>query len=102
MTEASGKGADAVSSLAWNLAAEAVAIRHEHGGKSKAAADPLAVLRETGVLFGSLQSEPFDTVAEILNDAALKDVDAKHKAKLAELIQAFTGSVSEAAGRRAR
>jgi hypothetical protein len=41
-------------------------------------------------------------VAAILNDTALKDVDAKHKAKLAELIQAFTGSVSDAAKRRGR
>ena len=100
--EASGKGADPVSSLAWNLAAEAVGIRQEHGGRSKAAADPLAMLRETGALFGSLQAEPFETVAAILNDTALKDVDAKHKAKLAELIQAFTGSVSDAAARRGR
>ena len=100
--EASGKGADPVSSLAWNLAAEAVGIRQEHGGRSKAAADPLAMLRETGELFGSLQAEPFQTVAAILSDTALKDVDAKHKAKLAELIQAFTGSVSDAAKRRGR
>jgi transcriptional regulator with XRE-family HTH domain len=101
-TEASGKGADPVSSLAWNLAAEAVAIRNEHGARSKAAADPLAVLRDTGALFSNLQSEPFETVAEILNDAALKNVDAKHKARLAELIQAYTGSVSDATPRRAR
>jgi hypothetical protein len=60
------------------------------------------MLRETGALFGSLQAEPFQTVAAILNDTALKDVDAKHKAKLAELIQAFTGSVSDAAKRRGR
>ena len=45
------QGADPVSSLAWNLAAEAVAIRHEHGARSKAPADPLAMLRETGALF---------------------------------------------------
>jgi transcriptional regulator with XRE-family HTH domain len=97
-----GKGAHPVGSLAWNLAAEAVAIRHEHGAKSKAGADPLAVLRETSALFGSLQAEPFDTVTAILNDAALKTVDAQHKARLAELIQAYTGSVSEGSSRRAR
>jgi transcriptional regulator with XRE-family HTH domain len=101
VAETGGKGADPVSSLAWNLAAEAVAIRHEHGARAKAA-DPLAMLRETSALFGSLQAEPFATVAAILNDAALKDVDAKHKAKLAELIQAYTGSVSDASARRAR
>jgi transcriptional regulator with XRE-family HTH domain len=100
--EAGGKGVDPVSSLAWNLAGEAVAIRHEHGARSKAAADPLAVLRDTGALFSSLQSEPFKTVAEILNDTALKNVDAKHKAKLAELIQAYTSSISDAAPRRVR
>ena len=101
-TEGNGKGADAVSSLAWNLAGEAVAIRHEHGARTKAGGDPLAVLRETGALFRSLQSEPFDTVAKLLNDAALRDVDARHKAKLAELIQAYTESVSDASARRAR
>lgn len=100
--EAGGKRADPVSTLAWNLAEEAVAIRHEHGPRSKAPTDPLAVLRETGALFSSLQSEPFATVTAILNDAALKDVDAKHKTKLAELMRAFTASVSETATRRAR
>jgi hypothetical protein len=84
------------------LASEAVAIRHEHGGRSRTANDPLAALRETGALFSSLQSEPFDTVAVMLNDAGLKDVDARHKARLAELIQGFTDKVSEAPPRRAR
>ena len=65
-------------------------------------ADPLAVLRETSSLFRSLQAEPFDTVSAILNDAALKTVDAKHKARLAELIQAYTESVSDGSARRAR
>ena len=46
--------------------------------------------------FAVSSHEPFDTVAKLLNDAALKDVDAKHKARLAELIQAYTQSVSEA------
>jgi transcriptional regulator with XRE-family HTH domain len=100
--EGGGKGADPISSLAWTLASEAVAIRHEHGGRSRAANDPLAALRETGALFSSLQSEPFDTVAVMLNDAGLKDVDARHKARLAELIQGFTDKVSEAPPRRAR
>lgn len=100
--EAGGRSAHPVGSLAWNLAAEAVAIRHEHGARSKGPADPLAVLRETSSLFRSLQVEPFDTVAAILNDAALKTVDAKHKARLAELIQAYTESVSDGSARRAR
>lgn len=90
-------------SIAWSLAAEAAAIHQEHNSKSKAAADPLAALRETGALFHSLQTEPFETVARIVNDDALKEVDAKRKAALADLIQAFTASVGGAvAGRRRR
>jgi len=100
--EGPGKGRDPTSSHAWNLAAEAVAIRHEHTAKSKAGADPLAALRETGALFHSLQAEPFDTVAKIVNDDALRDVDAKRRAKLAALIQAFTESVSGAGPGRQR
>jgi transcriptional regulator with XRE-family HTH domain len=98
--EHGGKG-NPVGSLAWNLAAEALAIRNL-GAKSKGPADPLAALRETSALFRNLQAEPFDTVDAILNDAALKDVEAKHKARLAELIQAYTESISDAAPRRAR
>jgi transcriptional regulator with XRE-family HTH domain len=102
-SDGSGKARDPTSSLAWNLAAEAVAIRHEHNAKSKAGADPLAALRETGALFRSLQTEPFESVAKIVNDEALKDVDAKRRATLAELIQAFTDSVSGVvAGRQRR
>jgi DNA-binding XRE family transcriptional regulator len=100
--ETGSKGASPVSSLAWNLATEAVAIRHEHGAKSKVAADPLEMLRETGALFSGLQAEPYETVAALLNDSALKDVDAKHKARLAELIQAYTASVSGAPSFRSR
>jgi len=100
--EGTGKGPDPRSSLAWNLAAEAVAIRHEHVGKSKSGGDPLAALRETGALFSSLQSDPFDTVAKIVNDEALKDVDAKRRAALAELINAFTERVTETLAARHR
>lgn len=100
--DGSGKGRDPTSSLAWNLAEEAVAIRHEHTAKSKTGADPLAALRETGALFRSLQTEPFETVAKIVDDEALKDVDAKRRGALAELIRAFTESVSEAASGRPR
>ncbi len=90
-----GKALDPRGTLAWSLAAEAVAIRHEHG-RSKSGGDPLATWRETGALFRSLQTEPFDTVAKILNDEALKDIDAKRKAALAQLIQSFTESVRDA------
>jgi DNA-binding XRE family transcriptional regulator len=94
-----GKALDPRGTFAWSLAAEAVAIRHEHG-RSKAGSDPLATWRETSGLFRSLQTEPFDTVAKILNEEALKDIDAKRKAVLAQLIQAFTESVRDAAPAR--
>jgi transcriptional regulator with XRE-family HTH domain len=96
------KGTDPVSSLAWSLAAEAVGIRHGRAVKAKPTGDPLAALRETSVLFGSLQAEPFETVAAILGDAALKDAGAEHQTRLAELIQAYTESISHAALPRAR
>jgi transcriptional regulator with XRE-family HTH domain len=96
-----GKALDPRGTLAWSLAAEAVAIRHEQG-RSKAGSDPLATWRETGALFRSLQAEPFDTVAKIVNDEALRDIDAKRKAVLAQLIQSFTESVREAAAARVR
>ena len=102
-SDIAGKGARPLSSLAWNLASEAVAMRHEHGGgKSKVPADPLALLRETSTLFSGLQAEPFETVTAILGDPALKDVEAKHKTRLAELIQAYTARVSEASAKRTR
>jgi transcriptional regulator with XRE-family HTH domain len=94
-----GKALDPRGTLAWSLAAEAVAIRHEQG-RSKAGSDPLATWRETGALFRSLQAEPFDTVAKIVNDEALKDIDARRKTVLAQLIQSFTESVREAAAAR--
>jgi transcriptional regulator with XRE-family HTH domain len=99
--ETGGKGTDAVSSLAWSLAAEAAAIRHGRN-KPKAAADPLAALHETSALFSALQAEPFATVAAILGDAAHKDIGAEHKTRLAELIHAYTDGVRHASMLRAR
>ena len=100
--EMGGKGTDRVSLLAWGLAAEAVAIRHGRSVKSKPVGDPLAALRETSALFSSLQAEPFETVGAILGDAALKDIGAEHQTRLAELIQAYTDSISHATLPRAR
>ena len=97
-----GKGTDPVSLLAWSLAAEAVAIRQARTAKSKPAGDPLAALRETSVLFSGLQAEPFKTVAAILGDAALMDIGAEHKTRLAELIHAYTDGVRHASMLRAR
>jgi transcriptional regulator with XRE-family HTH domain len=99
--EMGGKGTDPVSLLAWSLAAEAVTSRGR-SVKSKPVGDPLAALRETSALFSSLQAEPFETVAAILGDAALKDIGAEHKTRLAELIEAYTESISHARLRRAR
>jgi transcriptional regulator with XRE-family HTH domain len=89
-----GQGStDPVGSLAWRLAAEAVAIRRDNLGK-KAPGDPLETVRETGALFAELQARPFATVADIVRDPALKSADAGRKAALAQLIEAFTASVS--------
>jgi transcriptional regulator with XRE-family HTH domain len=101
-SEMSGKGTDLVSSLAWSLAAEAVAIRHGRVVRPKSAGDPLAALRETSALFSALQAEPFETVAAILADAALKDIGAEHKTGLAGLIEAYTRSISHASLPRTR
>lgn len=97
----SGDGPDPPGSLAWALAREAVAIRHEHL-RSKGGGDPLQMLQETGALFRSLQAEPFDVATQILEDRTLKDVDPKRKAKLAELMKAYTDSVSAAGASRRR
>src|SRR6188474_203035 len=45
-----GQGPDAISSLAWRLAVEVIAIRHEQPGK-KISSDTLETMRETGALF---------------------------------------------------
>ena len=84
------------------LTQKMAAIRQEHHSKSKTTGDPLAELRETSVLFQSLQAEPFETVARIVNDDALREMDAKRKAALADLIQAFTESIGGAAALRRR
>jgi transcriptional regulator with XRE-family HTH domain len=80
--------------LAWRLASEVAAVRNAHrsGGKP---GDPLAATRETGKLFQQMQKDPFNTIAGIVADEALKSVDAERKAELARLVEAFT----EVAGR---
>jgi transcriptional regulator with XRE-family HTH domain len=94
--------ADSMGALAWNLASEAVAIRHDQGG-AKVTDDPLVMLQEKAALFRGLQSDPFAAATQILADRGLKDVDPKRKARLAELIQAFTDRASqESVARRPR
>jgi transcriptional regulator with XRE-family HTH domain len=95
--QASGNGN--AGSLAWRLATEAVAIRSEQPSRGKSPEDPLANFRETGALFQKLQAEPFGTIAEIVDDPAVKTAAAARKAAIAELIRTFTESVSGKAPR---
>jgi len=87
---------------AWRLASEVVAIRGRHRAKTKTAADPLAGMRDTGKLFRKLQADPFGTVAEIAADEVFKELDPARKADLAQVIAAFTDSVSQFASGGAR
>jgi transcriptional regulator with XRE-family HTH domain len=100
--EHAANGGDPLSSIAWQLASTAVAIRHEHAGKAKPSGDPLETVRETGVLFRSLQYNPFGAVTEIVEDPALKNTDASRKTALAKLIQSFTEQASKRTGPQAR
>jgi transcriptional regulator with XRE-family HTH domain len=100
--DSAGNGPDPLSSIAWQLASAAVAIRHEHATKTKSPGDPLQTFRETGALFRSLQSGPFEAVTGILDDPTLKGADANRKAALAKLIQSFTEHVSKRATPQAR
>ena len=88
--------------LAWRLASETTAIRNKRRVSAKASSDPLAASRDTGKLFQKLQSDPFGTVAEIVADDALKDLDSERKAALADLIEGYTESISTAAPAKAR
>ena len=100
--EHAGNSGDPLSSIAWQLATAAVAIRHDHAGKSKSPADPLETMRETSVLFRNLQHNPFGAVTEILDDPALKGTDATRKTALAKLIQSLTEQASKRAGPQSR
>jgi len=86
-----------VELLAWRLASEVIAIRNTHRANSRAAGDPLAAARETGKLFQQLQSDPFNTVAGVVADEALKDLDAERKAELARLVDAYADCASRVA-----
>jgi transcriptional regulator with XRE-family HTH domain len=100
--EHAGNGGDPLSSIAWQLASAAVAIRHELASKAKASGDPLETVRETSALFRSLQFNPFVAVTEIVDDPALKSTDASRKAALAKLIQSFTEQASKRAAPQSR
>jgi transcriptional regulator with XRE-family HTH domain len=92
-TRGDGAPPDPVSALAWRLASAAVAIRQEQAGKQPAG-DPLETIRETGKLFADLKAKPFGAVAEIVRDPSLKAAASEKTAMLAELIRAYTETVS--------
>ena len=81
--------------LAWRLASEITSIRNRHRVNP---GDPLAAARETGRLFQLLRSDPFNTVAGVLSDEALKDLAPERKEELAKLVDTFTGTASRASG----
>jgi transcriptional regulator with XRE-family HTH domain len=79
--------------LAWRLASEITSIRNR---MRQNPGDPLAQARETGRLFQQLRSDPFNTMAGLLSDEALKDLPAERKDELAKLVDAFTGAAARA------
>jgi transcriptional regulator with XRE-family HTH domain len=98
--QAAGNGN--AGSLAWRLASEAAAIRGEQASRGKSPEDPLANFRDTAALFQKLQSDPFGTVAEMVDDPAVKGAPAARKTAIAELIRAFTEGASGKAPTRSR
>jgi transcriptional regulator with XRE-family HTH domain len=79
-----------VELLAWRLASDIAAVR---GGTR----EPFAVKGDAGKLYQLLLKDPFNTVAGIVSDDALKGLDADRKSELAQLVDAF----ADAASRRA-
>lgn len=76
-----------VELLAWRLASEVAAVR---GGPR----DPFAVKGEAGRIYQVLLKDPFNMIAGIVSDDALKGLDAEHKSDLAQLVDAFTDAAS--------
>lgn len=101
---ASAEDADArrLDLLAWRLASEAVAVRHRHRASTKASSDPLEATRATANLYQKLLSDPFGTVAEIVGDDALKELNSERKTDFADLIEAYTESLTSAASAKLR
>src|SRR5262245_47643257 len=85
-----------LETLAWRLASEVAAVRNGHRG-SRETGDPFAATRDTGKLYQSLLKDPFNTMATIVAEDALKGLDADRKAELARLVDTIT----DIAGRRA-
>jgi transcriptional regulator with XRE-family HTH domain len=87
---AGARSSGQLSALAWQLASEAAHGKAALGDTAAAAADPLRLVRETGQIYSRLEGDPFGTVADIVNDPALKDLGPERKIKLAALIEAYT------------
>jgi transcriptional regulator with XRE-family HTH domain len=83
-----------LDALAWRLAGEVAAVRTGH----RDLADPLALTRETGRVFQQLLKDPFNSIALIVADEAVKDLDPERKASLARLAKGFTEAASRSAG----
>jgi transcriptional regulator with XRE-family HTH domain len=76
-----------VELLAWRLASDIAAVR---GGTR----EPFAVKGDAGKLYQLLLKDPFNTVAGIVSDDALKGLDADRKSELAQLVDAFADAAS--------
>lgn len=91
----------AAGSSAWRLAFELTAVMRERGS-DKGTGDPLQNFRDTARLFQRLQSNPFVTIAEVLEHDALKGLKADRKTELAVLIRTFTDGLTQTGSGDAR
>lgn len=88
-----GGARDKAGALAWSLASEIVAVRQEGQSGRKGAGDPLESVRETGIVYRQLLSEPFETIAKLADDVALKSAPAKRRSEVAGLMSSFTDAL---------
>jgi len=88
--------AAAAGGLGWRLASAVVELRRERLAHPLPP-DPLEGVRATANLFAELQAAPFGTVAAIARDPGLLGAAADRRSALAELIKAFTDSLTAAA-----
>jgi transcriptional regulator with XRE-family HTH domain len=84
--------------LAWRLASDVAPVRSGHRAGGREPGDPFAVTRETGKLYQQLLKDPFNTIAGIVGDEALKSLGADRKSDLARLVAAFTDAATGRAG----
>ncbi|HEY7552403.1 MAG TPA: helix-turn-helix transcriptional regulator [Hyphomicrobiaceae bacterium] len=84
--------------LAWRLASEVAAVRSGQRAGAREPGDPFAVTRETGKLYQLLLKDPFNTIAGIVGDEALKGLGSDRKSDLARLVAAFTDTATGRSG----